>query len=352
MAEDRKARIAFVGCGGHATHSLFPAVRQIPEMELVAVCDLREELARRNARWFGALRWYTDVATMLEAEQLDGVVVVGPPQMHEAVGKQCLDAGLPIFVEKPSALSYARARELAEHADRKGRWGAVAYMKRFAVGYEMAKAIANRQAEFGQVTMVEIRFSNGPYPAIWGIESPAKAFLIGQAVHLFNLARYFGGEVAEVYARLHEVGQNRFGYAVNLRFASGALGVLNLNALESPSWKIRERMALTGVDCWLEVEDMLRLRYRPRGELLGELHHGGRNQWSEWQPDWTEVLRVHATGCFGYMGELQNFARSCLGLETPRSTFWDGARDLQVAEAVWHSAQTGEVVALGESWSG
>ncbi|NSW78645.1 MAG: Gfo/Idh/MocA family oxidoreductase [Chthonomonadetes bacterium] len=74
MAEVSKARIAFVGCGGHATHSLFPAVHQIPEMELVAVCDLREELAQRNARWFGALRWYTDVATMLNQEDLDGVV--------------------------------------------------------------------------------------------------------------------------------------------------------------------------------------------------------------------------------------------------------------------------------------
>lgn len=347
MPEVKKARIAFVGCGGHATHSLFPAVPFIPEIELVAVCDLREELARRNARWFGALRWYTDVATMLTKEELDGAVIVGPPQMHDEVGKQCLDAGLPIFVEKPSAISAATAQELAEHAERKGLWGAVAYMKRFAVGYELAKQIAQKQDEFGQVTVVEIRFSNGPYPAIWGIPSAPQAFLIGQAVHLFNLARYFGGEVEEVYARLHVVSENRFGYAINLRFAGGALGILNLNALESPSWKIHERLALTGVDCWLEVEDMLRLRYRPRGEPIAEPHVGGRNQWIEWQPDWTEVLRVHAVGCFGYAGELQNFARSCLGLETPRSTLWDGARDLQVAEAVWRSAQTGEVVRFG-----
>ena len=311
------------------------------------MCDLREELAQRNARWFGALRWYTDVATMLGNEELDGVVVVGPPQMHYEVGRQCLDAGLPIFVEKPSAVSYALAHELAQHAEQKGLWGAVAYMKRFAVGYELAKAIASRTEEFGEVTVVEIRFSNGPYPAIWGIQRATEAFLIGQAVHLFNLARYFGGEVREVYARLHEVSENRFGYAITLQFASGALGILNLNALESPSWKIHERMALTGVDCWLEVEDILRLRYRPRGEPVPKPPIGGRNQSVAWQPDWTEVLRVHAVGCFGYMGELQNFARCCLGLETPRSTLWDGAKDLQLAETVWLSAQTGQVVPIG-----
>lgn len=345
MTEPVKARIAFVGCGGHSTHSLFPNVSFIPEIELVAVCDLRGELAQRNARWFGALRWYTDVQKMLEDEQLHGVVIVGPPQMHYEVGKQCLEAGLPVFVEKPSALSYALARELAECADAKGLWGAVAYMKRFAVGYELAHNILSKKEEFGEVSIIEIRFSNGPYPAIWGIQRNAEAFLIGQAVHLFNLARYFGGEVAEVYARLHEVSADRFGYTINLKFANGALGIMNLNALESPKWKIHERMALTGVDCWLEVEDMLRLRYRPRGEPTTAVA-GGRNQWITWQPDWTEVLAVHAGGCFGYKGELRNFARSCIGLETPRSTLWDGARDLQVAEAVWQSAQTGQVCAL------
>jgi len=36
---------------------------------------------RRNARDFGALRWYTDVDEMLK-EELDGVVIVGPTQMH------------------------------------------------------------------------------------------------------------------------------------------------------------------------------------------------------------------------------------------------------------------------------
>ena len=67
MAE-RKARIGFVGCGGHATSVLYPTLHRIPQVELVAVCDLKEELAKRNARFFGALRWYTDVREMLEKE--------------------------------------------------------------------------------------------------------------------------------------------------------------------------------------------------------------------------------------------------------------------------------------------
>jgi hypothetical protein len=116
MAE-RKARIGFVGCGGHATSALYPTLHRIPQIELVAVCDLKEELAKRNARLFGALRWYTDVREMLEKEDLDGVIIVGPPQMHVEVGKICLDAGKPIFVEKPSAISYEEALSLARYAE-------------------------------------------------------------------------------------------------------------------------------------------------------------------------------------------------------------------------------------------
>lgn len=345
MSEGRKARIGFVGCGSHSTLSLYPAIHTIPEMELVAVCDLKEDLARRNARNFGALRWYTKVDEMLEKETLDGVIIVGTPQMHCEVGRKCLDAGLPILVEKPSAISHQEAFALARYADERGLWGAVAYMKRYAVCYEMAKAIVNKE-EFGGVTMLEVRFSNGPYPAIWGIEDPAKAFLIGQVVHIFNLARFFCGEIKEVYANLYRLREGMFGYAISGRFASGVPFVMNLNALEAKDWKISERLVLSGDGCWLEVEDMIHLRYHPPRLFLPDFPMGGRSQLLEWKPEWTEILGVKAEGMFGYRGELRGFARSCLGLESPRSTLWDGAKDLQISETVWESASSEKVVKL------
>jgi myo-inositol 2-dehydrogenase / D-chiro-inositol 1-dehydrogenase len=344
MAE-RKARIGFVGCGGHATSALYPTLHRIPQIELVAVCDLKEELAKRNARLFGALRWYTDVREMLEKEDLDGVIIVGPPQMHVEVGKICLDAGKPIFVEKPSAISYEEALSLARYAEERGLWGAVAYMKRYAVGYRMAKQIV-ASSEFGGIHFLQIEFSNGPYPAIWGIDDPAKAFLIGQAVHLFNLARFFCGEIAEVYAKLYRLTENMFAYAIVGKFQSGVPFVMNLNSLEAKDWKIRERLCLSGNGCWLEVVDMLHLRYRPKELMLPEFKVGGRTQMLTWSPEWTELLATKAEGAFGYQGEIEAFAKACLGEGEPASTLWDGAKDLQVAEAVWESANSNKAVQI------
>jgi len=348
MSQEAKvAKIGFVGAGGHATGSLYPTIHTIPEIDLVAVCDLKEELARRNARNFGARRWYTDLDKMFAEEELDGAIVCGVPKMHCEVGKRCLDAGLPILVEKPSAMTSGEAADLARYADERGLFGAVAYMKRLSTCYRMAKSITEKE-EFGGVNAIEVRFSHGAYPKIWGIEDNAQVYLIGQVVHLHNLIRFFCGEVDEVYARLKKIDDDgRFVYAITVAFKSGALGVLNFNTLDSFGWKISEYVSISGFGCRVEVTDMVDLQYFPPEEPLSEFKEAGRDQSIRWRPDWTELLSTKAEGAFGYRGEIQNFARAVLGLEKCASDLWDGAKDLQIGEAIWASAQSGKPEKVG-----
>jgi len=354
--ETKAAKIAFVGCGGHATGSLYPTIHTIPEFDLVAVCDKQKELAERNARNFGARRMYTDLDTMFAQEKLDGAVIVGPPQMHYEVGKRCLDAGLPIFVEKPSALTYKEALELAEYAKKRKLYGAMAFMKRSSTAYRMAKGIVAKK-EFGRPTALEVRFCNGRYPAIWGIKEPERAYLIGQAVHIFDLIRFFGGDVSEIYATLsvfkrYEAAAN-FAYAISVRFKDGAVGVMNMNACQGPSFQMSEYFMVAGMECWLEVRDMVELNYhantKPMPELINPLAgYGtmGRAQIFQWRPEFTEYLGSKAEGMVGYAGELQNFARKILGLDELRADLFDGAKALQIAEAIWESSQAGKAVKI------
>lgn len=333
----RKVRIAFVGCGPHATGQLYPTISRIPEIDLVAVCDLKAKLSQRNARYFGARRWYTDVKEMLSREEAEGVIICGAPQMHCDIGKLCLDRGLPILVEKPSAISSKEAMALATYARKKKLFGAVAYMKRFSTCYRMAKEIVSKK-EFGRVNEIEVRFSNGPYPGLWGIKEESRVFLIGQVVHMFNLIRFFCGEVEEVYARRRDAGPGRFGYAITVTFRNGIVGVLNLNALDSTEWKISEYVAISGYECWLEVKDMVSLKYHPRKEPVKGFNPSGRSQLFTWEPEWAEIYTTREE-IFGYQGEVQNFARAIVGKERPGSTLFDGVKDLQIAEAVWISSQ-------------
>ena len=107
-------RLGFIGCGGHASGSLYPNLPSINTIDLVATCALIEAKAQRNARNYGAKVWYTDYQKMIAAEDLDAVAIVGSPQMHTELGIACLNAGLHIFIEKPPSVNADEAMRILE----------------------------------------------------------------------------------------------------------------------------------------------------------------------------------------------------------------------------------------------
>ena len=113
-----KVRLGYIGCGGMSTRMHYPSIVKTPEIELVAVCDIKEDLAKHHARAYGALRHYTNAQKMLESEQLDAAVVVGPPQMHTELAPMVLEHKLHLFTEKPIAVSLEDAKKLVAAADK------------------------------------------------------------------------------------------------------------------------------------------------------------------------------------------------------------------------------------------
>ncbi|MBC7287104.1 MAG: Gfo/Idh/MocA family oxidoreductase [Armatimonadetes bacterium] len=342
-----RAKIGFIGAGSHSTMSLQPMLAHIREVEPVAVCDLEEAKARSAAERFGFKRWYTDVSEMLSREPLDGVCICGTPQMHLEVGLQCIEAGLPIFVEKPPAITAADARRLAEAAERKGVWGQVGFMKRFATCY-LAAQKASTRVLFGRPRAVHIKFAHGAYPSIWGIEQPPRAFLIGNACHVFDLARFLVGDVQTVMAYLLEGDDNRFAFAVAMRFVGGAVGTMNLNAFEQ--WtQFQEYVSLTGEGECIVVHNMLRVEYH-RGDAWVELEDRQvHNQMCVWEPTGSNPGLDQDKGMLtGYRAQLRNFALCLLSRTHASPSLWDGYEALRLAEAVWESVTKGREVQLSK----
>jgi predicted dehydrogenase len=336
-----KIRIAFVGCGGHANHSLYPVLHRIQEIDLVAVVDRIEEKRLMVQRKFGALRSYAEVEEMLDKEEPEGVCIVGPPQMHYQVGMQILERGIPIFVEKPSSIDFNHAYKLAETARKANTFGITAFMKRFATAYKEAKRITE-SPEFGPVSMVSVRYSHGAYPLIWGLEPEPLCCLVGNQCHAFDLARFFGGDVDEVYAKLCDHKKGRFAFAVTLGFKNGAVGLLNSNATDDPAWNIRETLNVSGLLCSVDVEDMIHLNYRPNERWSDDLK---RLPWLQGMYALPHAVAYGQGGQYlGYEGELRHFAVCIQTGEEPRSSLYDGAASLAIAEAIWESVHTGKPV--------
>jgi predicted dehydrogenase len=343
-SEEGKARLAFIGAGGFATAHIYPNIHKVPQIDLIAVCDIVQEKAERNARNFGARRVYTDLEKMLDNEELDGVFVIGPaPQQHE-LAPHVLRRGIPVYVEKPSANTSAEARELAEIAEANDTWGQCGFMKRFAWVYAMTKDIINRP-EFGPIHLVNAQWGQGMYPQIWGMDSAKRSFLVGNMVHMFDLVRFFGGDVATVNAVFREVTDTNFSYLATLEYKSGAIGQINLNSVQC-SGHTRdtvERLEVCGLETYVLVDDKMKLKWQPKEDWTDVAPKTGRFV-HVYDPTWPGFGDSQAN--FGYLGEVENFALRCIGEREGGPDLWDSCEALRLAEAVYDSSHGAGLVEL------
>ncbi len=81
---DRKVRIGIIGCGGIANGKHMPSLKQIPEAEMVAFCDIIEERAVKAAKDYGTegAKVYTDYKELLEDDSIEVVHVCTPNRSH------------------------------------------------------------------------------------------------------------------------------------------------------------------------------------------------------------------------------------------------------------------------------
>ncbi len=112
----RPRRIAVAGLGVISRFYL-AAVDRLPEWELAAVCDRREEAL---APYRGRYACHTDHRALLAEGGVDALVVAVPNHAHAELCADALRAGVPVCVEKPLALDAADGRALAALAADRG----------------------------------------------------------------------------------------------------------------------------------------------------------------------------------------------------------------------------------------
>jgi len=281
-------RIAFIGCGRHATKCLYPSLH-MAGLRLIAVCDLDEGKAQRAARWFGAERIYTDHRRMLDAERVDAVLICTGAATHAQLTEEARDCGLPVFVEKPPALSLAEAGRLRQaHAT----GVMVGMMKRYALIYQRLKQIIDAPA-FGTASGIQVRMAGG-----WKHGS-GFALLLDMGIHMFDLLRFLMGDVAELTHQKYERDGSYINYAIVLRFVSGAVGTLYIS--DQHQWmRANERVEITGDGQFVTAENLLQLaHYRPDGHIDG------------WEPGMSIPNDENQSLVLGgYVGELRAFAEA------------------------------------------
>ena len=191
-------RFALIGCGFFAQNHLH-AWSEIPEVELVAVCDIDPERASAAAAAFGG-RAYTDAAELFRNEELDFVDIATTAPTHRMMVELAAEHGVAAICQKPLAWDMADAKAMVSAcADRN-----LPFMvhENFRLQYpmrrikELVDAGAIGRPFFGRVSF---RTAHDVYSAQPWLVDNERMIIIDVAVHLFDLARCFFGEPQTLY---------------------------------------------------------------------------------------------------------------------------------------------------------
>lgn len=149
MSQTIKAAIVGTGFIGPAH---LEALRRLPNVEVVALCEVTQELANEKAKTLGIPRAYT-FDEMLKQDDIDVVHICTPNFLHYAQAKAVLEAEKHVICEKPLAVKIHEAEELVKIASATGLVNAVHFNLRYYPMVRQMKTMREK-GELGEVFSV------------------------------------------------------------------------------------------------------------------------------------------------------------------------------------------------------
>ncbi len=193
-----KLRVGVIGVGRMAKVSHLPVLADLPQVELVAFCDVDPANLEARSDEYTVGGRYSDHHDMFERETLDAVCVFVPPFAHTDAELIAAREGIHLFVEKPPALSMEKAHEIAAAIDGAGIINAVGFNERYRTSVDVA---LERLEGRGPVQVLTHRLHGSSAAASWWmVERLSGGAFVENTIHAADLMRYLGAEPTSVSA--------------------------------------------------------------------------------------------------------------------------------------------------------
>ena len=333
----RKIKIAVIGTGRMGSVHTRNIARLIPEADLVAVCDIRLEVAQAVADELGIQRVVKDYHDLLDDPEIEAILIASSTDTHAFIMKDVAMAGKHIFCEKPLALELDKIDEALEVVEKAGVKLQVGFNRRFDKSFQKVREIVT-SGEIGRPCILRITNRDPDFPAMEFLHVSGGIFL-DLAIHDFDMVRFQLGEVVEVYAAggvLVEPKLNEFGDidtdVVILKFANGAVGTID-----------NSRKAVYGYDQQLEV-------FCSNGTAMANneaettIMKGNQQGFLSAKPPYFFMQRY--APC--YVDEVRRFIE-CVRDDTPTPTSGvDGRAAVVLGYAAWKSLRENRPVKVSE----
>jgi predicted dehydrogenase len=202
----RRFKVGVIGTGFIGPAHV-EALRRIPGIDVVALADNGDELAKAKADQLGIPARYGDYRKLLASPEIEVVHICTPNNFHYPMAKEALLAGKSVVCEKPLATTVAEARELVELADRTGLANAIHFNVRYYPLMRQVKVMGTK-GELGKIFSIhgsylqDWLFYDTDYN--WRLEpksSGESRAVADIGSHWMDLVEYVSGlRIAEVFA--------------------------------------------------------------------------------------------------------------------------------------------------------
>ena len=245
LLKTKEVNVGIIGACYIAQQSHIPAYLTSPNAKIVGVADPDEKKLAAVQRMFCVQKVFSNYTRLLE-ENLDAVSICTPTKTHFKIAVEAAEKGLHILCEKPISSTLEEAEEMIRTCEKNGVKLMVGFNYRFIRTHQEAKKMIE-EGRIGKPFFIHGQFASmGPYE---DLERTRNSFyfdpksgggvLFDSGSHLFDLLRWYFGEVKEVHAirgtYVEDIQVDDVA-AVSLKFENGRVGSLTCIWTQIESW--------------------------------------------------------------------------------------------------------------------
>lgn len=228
----KKLNVGIIGAGRIGQVHAKSITYHIPQAKIVAISDIYYEGAKKVAESLGIPNAYEDYHEILNNPEIDAVLICSSTDTHADIAVEAAEAGKHIFCEKPVDLTVAKIKKVITAVEKAGVKLQIGFNRRYDHNFAEIKRLAN-DGKLGKLQTIKITSRDPEPPSIDYVKVSGGIFL-DMTVHDFDMARFIGGEVEEVYANAAVTVDEAIGEAgdvdtalIALKFKNGAIGVID-----------------------------------------------------------------------------------------------------------------------------
>ena len=202
-----KINWGIIGCGDVTEIKSGPAFNKVKNSTLVAVMRRDAAKAKDYAQRHGVAKWYDDAYHLINDADVNAIYIATPPSSHEQYTNAALNAGKPVYVEKPMAINAAAAKNMMNIANEKNIKLVVAHYRREQPMFKKIKQLLAEKI-IGDIRFARLEFYKKSLTKE-ELQIPKTAWRVDNAIaggglfhdlapHQLDLMYYFFGEADKI----------------------------------------------------------------------------------------------------------------------------------------------------------